>query len=347
MMTITGYCLEWQTITHGGSAHDLIVEPLMQYVDVQLKGWDGVSWPGDAGNVQHSGFPIIFSHLPPPPELLENSRARLVWLPMWDHARGYSQEWWDALPKSLRVVAFSNAVAQKARAAGLPTLRLRYFENPGTFEPARWNNDRVLMYWNRTGMIGPRFVKKLCAALKIDKMLFRAQIDRRIPEQAAYRLPARLGRTIVEELPGLMLRAEYLRVLEQANVFIAPRLYEGVGMTFLEALAQGCAVFGFDAPTMNEYITHGEDGYLLQPFLPSMKNKFLPKINRFMKPRLLRLGIGESSSFEHPVTEYQDWCAIGALDLEKLGRTARQRHQIGFVEWQKSIPEYARFVLEW
>lgn len=346
MVRTRAYCLEWH-MNKSAAFKDMLVDPLRPYVDVQLEAWDGKSEIEEIQGTRSGITPLIFCQLPPPVRLLQNRHARLVWLPMWDHARGYSQEWWDALPKSLRVVAFSDVVAQKARAGGLPTLCLRYFRNPGTFEPARWDNGRILMYWNRTGMIGPRFLKELCTVLRIDKLLFGSQIDPRIADQAAYRLPARLERTIVEELPELMPRAEYLRMLEQANIFIAPRLYEGVGMTFLEALAQGCAVFGFDAPTMNEYITHGEDGYLLQPFLPSRKDKFLLKINRFMKRRLLRLGIGKRTYFEPPVTEYQDWRAIGALDLEKLGHTARQHHQIGFAEWQKSIPEYARFVLEW
>lgn len=338
-MTIKGYCLEWH-LNYSGAFHQLLVNPLLDYADVQLQAWDGVSW----SSKRLDNSPLVFCQLPPPPELLADPQVRSVWLPMWDHARGYSQKWWNALPKSLRIVAFSGAVAHRARAAGLPTLRLRYFKDPNAFEPARWDSGRVLLYWNRTGMIGPQFLEKLCAVLKINKLMFRDQIDPLISEQAAYGLPARLGRTVVEELPGFMPRVEYVRALEQANVFVAPRLYEGVGMTFLEALARGCAVFGFDAPTMNEYIVHSEDGYLLRA---SAKYEFLLQISRFMKRRLLRLGIGKRTSFEYPVIECQDWHTIEALDLEKLGRTARQCHQIGFAEWQKSIPEYARFVLEW
>jgi hypothetical protein len=349
MMTVTGSCLEWQ-INRGGSARDLIVEPLKKYADVQLKGWNGAAWPGDVPGARRSCLPVIFSHLPPPPDLLADTKVRLVWLPMWDHTRKYSQGWWNALPKSLRIVAFSNAVANRAKAAGLPTLRLRYFKRPSAFENARWKDGRVLMYWNRTGMVGPRFLDKFCAALRVDRFFFRSQIDPRIPKGAAYTLPGRLGRTTVEELPAFMPNAEYLRTLGEANMFIAPRLYEGVGLAFLEALAQGCAVFGFDAPTMNEYIASGEDGYLLPPFMPSAKNKTLKLLQRgnmFMRRHLGRLGSYGGSRFSHPITTFQDWPAIKALDLERLGKAARLRHQVGFAEWEKSIPDYARFVLEW
>ena len=55
---------------------------------------------------------------------------------------------------------------------------------------------------------------------------------------------------------------DYLGTLEQANFFIAPRLREGIGISFLEAMAMGMAVAASDQPTMNEYITHQVNGYL-------------------------------------------------------------------------------------
>ena len=348
-MTVTGYCLE-EHINRGGSARDLILEPLKEYADVKLRAWDGVVWQGDANSLQHGGLPTTFFQMPPPPELLAETSVRLVWMPMWDHARKYSQLWWNALPKSLRIVAFSTAVAERAQAAGLPTLVLRYFKQPSAFENVSWDGGRVLMYWNRTGMVGPRFLGEFCNNLKVDKLFYRGQIDPRIPIQAAYELPQRLGRTIVKELPDFMPAAEYRRVLGEANMFIAPRMYEGVGLTFLEALSQGCAVFGFDAPTMNEYITSGEDGCLLPSFLPSVQNKIRKLVKRgntFVMRHVGRLGIGAGALFSHPITPYQDWSTIRALDLKKLGHTARERHRAGFLEWENSIPGYAQFVLEW
>ena len=64
-------------------------------------------------------------------------------------------------------------------------------------------------------------------------------------------------------------RQDYLKYLNQANIFIAPRAAEGVGLSFVEALARGCAVFAYDAPTMNEYITHKADGFLFKERNPA------------------------------------------------------------------------------
>ena len=54
----------------------------------------------------------------------------------------------------------------------------------------------------------------------------------------------------------------YLEALSSANVFIAPRKKEGIGMTLLEAMALGQCPLVYDAPTMNEYITDNVNGLL-------------------------------------------------------------------------------------
>ena len=65
---------------------------------------------------------------------------------------------------------------------------------------------------------------------------------------------------------------EYAKVLRRCNIFLAPRAFEGIGLSFLEALSLGMAVVAPDNPTMNEYISSGENGYLYdmaKPIAPS------------------------------------------------------------------------------
>ena len=60
-------------------------------------------------------------------------------------------------------------------------------------------------------------------------------------------------------------RSTYDEALRQAGIYFAPRLYEGIGMSFLEAMAMGKAIVAPDNPTMNEYLTHNVNGYLFNP----------------------------------------------------------------------------------
>jgi hypothetical protein len=42
----------------------------------------------------------------------------------------------------------------------------------------------------------------------------------------------------------------------------------------------------------------------------------------------------------------QDWNAIRALDLQALGNEARERHRLGFQQWQACLPAYAQFITD-
>lgn len=50
--------------------------------------------------------------------------------------------------------------------------------------------------------------------------------------------------------------------IQECDIYIAPREYEGIGMSFLEAMAMGKAVIALNNPTMNEYIVNNQTGYL-------------------------------------------------------------------------------------
>ena len=61
---------------------------------------------------------------------------------------------------------------------------------------------------------------------------------------------------------------DYVKALADCQVFLAPRRTEGIGMSFLEAMALGLAVVAPDGATMNEYIQHGVNGFLYDPAHP-------------------------------------------------------------------------------
>lgn len=339
-MDLIIYCMDVH-IT-GGSVVDLNVEPLRRFFNVRLQAWDGVKLDplpnGDAGK------PCLwFFEYPPPRDVLSRTHEKIIWTPMWDYSKNENQSWWNHLPRTLKIVSFSKHVSERAEKAGLPTLSLRYFKDTRALPPALWDKKRVAMYWNRTGIFSPRFLEKFCEALKIDTLLFREDIDFCISRSAFYQLPEKLGRTKIVNLPVFETREEYFDAVREANIYFAPRSAEGVGMVFLEALARGCAVFAADAPTMNEYISHRETGYLLR------RHSFIHRRGAwFFHNRLGRLvGMPSRSPTEFEIHDRQNWEEISALDLQMLGDKAREEHRRGYEKWCESTPEYVRFVSEW
>jgi glycosyltransferase involved in cell wall biosynthesis len=253
---------------------------------------------------------------------------------MWDDARNYAPQVWANFPKSVRIAALSEHLANVTRRAGFQVLDLKYYKDPAQFPPVQWQGERVLFYWNRTGMVGPGFLEKLCHALSVDRLIFRGDIDPIFGESIRYRLPEHLNGTSVETLPFLQSKEAYYRALDRANLVIAPRLSEGIGMVFLEALARGCAVFAADSATMNEYITHGEDGYLLPSLSVSPEERQAP-------------GFAKRVLANFPITDLQNWEEIAQLDVARVGKTARENHAAGFTRWKASLPDFARFITEW
>jgi hypothetical protein len=340
---VTAYCFAWHIMTSPAFRH-LLSEPLAPFLDVEF-----VAPPDLADNADTplpTTQPIIFCQRPPFPAWLADDRARIVWIPMWDLARNFPPAWWNALPKTLRVVAFSDAVAERAQNAGLPTLHLRYAKDLSQFPAVDWQAERTLMYWNRTGLISPGALRRLCETLDVRHVFFRGKLDPYVPRTASYRLPRRFGKTNVQLMPDFMPREDYRALLSQTHIYIAPRAQEGVGMTFLEAMASGCMVVAANAPTMNEYIHHEQTGILL-PFdqQANERNRRLRTFKRrpFLKRWRQRL-LGPS--FQHPITDVPI-SILEQCNPETLGLAARASLTTLYQTWQSQLAVYAQFILEW
>lgn len=347
MVHIPAYCLDWH-IVQSRAFYELLVQPLESFADIELTAWDGKN-NAPIRHLESTAFkePVVFCQRPPTAEILSAPGAKLVWIPMWDNVavNWASDDWWASLPKTLRVVALSEKVAHKAQKAGLPTLSLRYHKDPSMFDEVNWSHGRKLFYWNRTGLYGPKFIQKLCSVLDIRELYFRSTVDPKIAVSAAYDLPAKIGRTIVHKVSRFDSQEGYFELLRQCNLYLAPRALEGVGLTFLEAMAAGCTVIAYNAPTMNEYIRHAENGLLFNVTVLEKE-----EISAFEKAGDILQAWSEGRRRKvHPdrVSLAQDWVSLENMDIELLGRTARENQAIGFHTWKKRIPEFVEFVLNW
>lgn len=337
---LIAWCLPWH-VDKSPAAMRLVTEPLKPYTSVELRGWDGQHLPA-LPNAQEQNTELFFQ-LPPPPDRLKTTHCRLVWIPMWDSAHGLEEAWWKALPNLLRIVAFSRKIVDKAKGARASVYYTQYFPDDTHTKVASWDRGRVLFYWNRTGLVSRQFLVRLCKALHISKLIFRGMVDPGCEAGAAYSAPDSWNGVEVQHMPDTWDATAYEHAMEEANIVIAPRVVEGVGLTFLEAMARGCAVIAYDGATMNEYIRHGQNGILLRPPGASALRRFIRGIpmgrrfgwSRFFEPR-----------YRHPLTSAADLRELANLDLQALGNQARRDCEVGHAAWLKQIPAYADFVLK-
>ncbi|MCX7049575.1 MAG: glycosyltransferase [Candidatus Sumerlaeota bacterium] len=348
-MNIVAYCSNWH-LGYSSAFNDILIEPLRSCANIIVKSWDtesGRDLPDSAGSPDEIS---VFCQFLPPKEILTKPQGHVVWVPMYDNVAQRDQQWWNALPPSLRVLSYCKAVAAKSKSAGLRTFEVQYFCNPAGMAPVRWEQKPVVMYWNRTNLVSAYFLKKLCSCLDASKIIFRPYMDWHLGHDAWYFLPYKLGSTEVKDISGWLPQSDFSDHTKEANVMIAPRRTEGVGLFFLEAMARGCAVFAYDGPTMNEYIENGVNGYLFKSPAAETKPGVIKQALFFLERRLRRFLLPNVSLFDaryyYLRMRDQSWNEIKHLDLRKCGDEARQCCQAGYERWVQVIPEMHRFIVE-
>jgi glycosyltransferase involved in cell wall biosynthesis len=110
------------------------------------------------------------------------------------------------------------------------------------------------------------------------------------PETDALKLRAEKQKTNVKFLGNIGNHA-LPAILNAADVFVLPSLYEGHPKSLLEAMACGLAVIGTRVPGIQELIRDGETGLLCEPDATSIKSA----IQRLSSDANLRAQLGQSA----------------------------------------------------
>ena len=161
---------------------------------------------------------------------------RNVFVPMYDNEWASHWQWKRIAWSGIGVISFCDKVTAHARRCGVKNiLDVRYFPDPAAMPQAAGDPKRVFL-WDR-GAIGEDVAKRL------------------FPPTEGYTFEIKRNGEFLE-------RDAYLARLAQCGVVVAPRLKEGIGMAFLEAMAMGKCVAANDDATMNEYIKDGENGII-------------------------------------------------------------------------------------
>ena len=271
--------------------------------------WDE-SWnsgePLDLSRIDETYYAVIFWQNIYPYALNEVRKkcANVIFIPMYDASILAPPEYWKEI-FNVKIINFSKTLHEKTVSMGFQSFYIQYVPDY-EFEIDEQNLDSVknsLFFWNRREELNWNIIKKLIGRQSVDKVHIHKALD---PEHEF------LSPTVEDERKYNITystwfknRNEYIEELDKHNIYIAPRLTEGIGFSFLEAMARGKAVIAVDAPTMNEYIKHGENGYLF--------------------------------SLNNPVE-------FDFTDIEKVQNNARQTIQIGIKKWQEDKEKIYSFI---
>ncbi|MFC1809215.1 glycosyltransferase [Candidatus Omnitrophota bacterium] len=242
-------------------------------------------------------FQVIYSE-----EQLEATGIKnIIFIPMYDALMHETASFWMNLRK-VKVLCFSWILYKRTKLLGLDSMFAQYYPKPKEHVTKDFSKKKVF-FWQRTREINKNVLKKLFGKNAPDKLYFHHSPD---PGEDIL-MPTReeCNKCNITTTEWTSSKNKYYRLLDQCNIFIAPRQAEGIGLAFLEAMARGMIVVGHNRPTMNEYIRHGKTGFL----------------------------------FDLQIQEH-----ILLENLEMIAENAKLSVLHGYKEWQRLIPSMYSFI---
>ncbi len=230
--------------------------------------WDE-SWcnnkPLDVSSIDENYYAVIFwqNIYPETVNKVRSKCANIIFIPMYDASILAPMEYWNDI-MNVKVINFSKTLHNKTCDLGFQSFYIQYFPDYKFYVKVHGESERKstnsVFFWNRREELNWNVVKELIGNQQIDKIHIHKALD---PDCKFFPPSSEDEKKYnITYSSWFETRSDYISELNKHNIYIAPRLTEGIGFSFLEAMAMGKAVIAVDAPTMNEYIENGKNGYL-------------------------------------------------------------------------------------
>ena len=183
----------------------------------------------------------------------------IVFIPMYDNVHNLEDSFWFQYQGKARFISFSRTLNERLSRLGLESKYVQYFMEP---QKAAGMPDFTCLrgfFWQRQHDITWRNVRRLIKKAEFSRFHLHGAVD---PNFDFYH-PSKsdVRKYNIQTLHGFRTTG-ISRSFERLQLFFASRRYEGIGMSFVEAMTLGQCVVAPDSPTMNEYIINGETGLL-------------------------------------------------------------------------------------
>lgn len=207
---------------------------------------------------------IVFWQRLPSQRYLNNIPAsNIIYIPMYDEARNYNRQiirtW-----APFKIISFCRSMHEDLTSWGFNSKYVQYFPNPMVEAPLPVDTPKAF-FWRRESS----YINEAIPDVVINTLLRGTGMKLHYHSEISGSSGGHACADMVASQSSWMANKEELMTLmRECSLYIAPRESEGIGMSFLDAMANGLAVVGANNPTMNEYITHGVNGYLFDLMHP-------------------------------------------------------------------------------
>ena len=244
--------------------------------------WD-YSWEGGAPvrfkQLSSYDAVLIFQSIPHNlPSCIAKAHPNVTLIPMLDQfgiAKGPLfdlKKFWKPFRGS-KVLSFSCAVHAIATSNGIASKRFQYMPAPSGNRQSiaiHLNKDQNnIFFWaRRPSEISMDTLEVLLSRLR-DTVSIHVHLSADPGEVGINEIEAQTSLRWCKNLKTTQwaeTKEELMDMIKSCNVYIAPRLEEGIGQSFLEALSAGLCIVAPNNGTMNEYIINGVNGILYDPY---------------------------------------------------------------------------------
>ena len=206
---------------------------------------------------------VVCFQILPPRNIIDKkiTYKKGVFFPMYDGCPSMDSPLWKEY-KDFLIINFSKTMHLNCLSLGLISRYIQYFPEP--VDVKNWGKEDSVFFWNRIEHININTVAELLANSHISHLHLHKALD---PGHTFIKLDKKWNIDIAEST-WYANKEDMLADIDNSALYIAPRLSEGIGMSFLEAMARGRCVIAACYPTMHEYIKDGINGYLFNPAAP-------------------------------------------------------------------------------
>ena len=241
---------------------DFFLDLLRKRYEIDI-AWDE-SWHGRVGlsayQINKKKYDVIVFFQTINPDLVPDIKCRnIVFVPMFDAIDVGKKGFLDQL-QSVGILNFCRASFDAIAERHTDLLYAQYFPDPMDFLDFD-EKGRGLFYWQRSSTIDWPMAMRI---IDSDERMLPVHMHIASDPGSGWIKPNKEeeGRYSINYSRWLGTKESYLREVAGCEFYLAPRVKEGIGFSFLEAMAMGKVVIASNAPTMNEYIIDGENGFL-------------------------------------------------------------------------------------
>ena len=219
-----------------------------------------------------------------------------IFFPMYDGAPSRKDDIWLSW-KDFNIINFSKTLHDELLNMGFSTFYIQYFPKP--YEIKDWGDEKSIFFWQRLTKLNFNTLYNIFKYLDLKNV----HIHKAIDPSNDFVEPANNNLNI-EYSVWYENKNEMLKDIEKSAFYVAPRLYEGIGMSFLEAMSMGRCVISPNYPTMNEYIKDGETGILYDFNDPKIRKRYDIKKIQENTYKYINEGFTSWTNNKHRILDY-------------------------------------------